>query len=228
MSLWGQLGFQDAASPLIEELIFFHDHAMTILTLIISLVGYAALSLILNNYTCRSLVEGQEIETIWTIVPAIILIFLALPSLRLLYLLDEIGDCRLTIKTIGHQWYWSYEYSDFLDIEFDAYILPTDELNIGDFRLLEVDHRVVLPIDTDIRTLITSADVIHSWAVPSLGIKADAIPGRLNQVGFFIKYPGIFFGQCSEICGANHSFIPIVIEAVPLSVFMDWIIKVSK
>nr|YP_009158193.1 cytochrome c oxidase subunit II [Pomacea maculata]AKN78473.1 cytochrome c oxidase subunit II [Pomacea occulta]ART65954.1 cytochrome c oxidase subunit II [Pomacea maculata] len=228
MSLWGQLGFQDAASPLMEELIFFHDHAMTILTLIISLVGYAALSLMLNNYTCRSLVEGQEIETIWTIVPAIILIFLALPSLRLLYLLDEIGDCSLTIKTIGHQWYWSYEYSDFLDIEFDAYMLPTDELNIGDFRLLEVDHRVVLPIDTDIRTLITSADVIHSWAVPSLGIKADAIPGRLNQVGFFIKYPGIFFGQCSEICGANHSFMPIVIEAVPLSVFMDWIIKVSK
>lgn len=228
MSLWGQLGFQDAASPLIEELIFFHDHAMTILTLIISLVGYAALSLILNSYTCRSLVEGQEIETIWTIVPAIILIFLALPSLRLLYLLDEIGDCRLTVKTIGHQWYWSYEYSDFLNIEFDAYILPTDELNVGDFRLLEVDHRVILPIDTDVRTLITSADVIHSWAVPSLGIKADAIPGRLNQVGFFIKYPGIFFGQCSEICGANHSFIPIVIEAVPLNVFMDWIIKVSK
>lgn len=228
MSLWGQLGFQDAASPLIEELIFFHDHAMTILTLIISLVGYAALSLILNSYTCRSLVEGQEIETIWTIVPAIILIFLALPSLRLLYLLDEIGDCRLTVKTIGHQWYWSYEYSDFLNIEFDAYILPTDELNVGGFRLLEVDHRVILPIDTDVRTLITSADVIHSWAVPSLGIKADAIPGRLNQVGFFIKYPGIFFGQCSEICGANHSFIPIVIEAVPLNVFMDWIIKVSK
>nr|QCF45681.1 cytochrome c oxidase subunit II [Pomacea maculata] len=228
MSLWGQLGFQDAASPLMEELIFFHDHAMTILTLIISLVGYAALSLMMNSYTCRSLVEGQEIETIWTIIPAIILIFLALPSLRLLYLLDEIGDCSLTIKTIGHQWYWSYEYSDFLDIEFDAYMLPTDELNIGDFRLLEVDHRVVLPIDTDIRTLITSADVIHSWAVPSLGIKADAIPGRLNQVGFFIKYPGIFFGQCSEICGANHSFMPIVVEAVPLNVFMDWIIKVSK
>ncbi|YP_009048966.1 cytochrome c oxidase subunit II (mitochondrion) [Pomacea canaliculata] len=228
MSLWGQLGFQDAASPLMEELIFFHDHAMTILTLIISLVGYAALSLMLNSYTCRSLVEGQEIETIWTIVPAIILIFLALPSLRLLYLLDEIGDCSLTVKTIGHQWYWSYEYSDFLNIEFDAYMLPTDELNVGDFRLLEVDHRVILPIDTDVRTLITSADVIHSWAVPSLGIKADAIPGRLNQVGFFIKYPGIFFGQCSEICGANHSFMPIVIEAVPLNVFMDWIIKVSK
>nr|YP_009483978.1 cytochrome c oxidase subunit II [Pomacea bridgesi]YP_009563668.1 cytochrome c oxidase subunit II [Pomacea diffusa]ART65941.1 cytochrome c oxidase subunit II [Pomacea bridgesi]QAX27146.1 cytochrome c oxidase subunit II [Pomacea diffusa] len=228
MSLWGQLGFQDAASPLMEELIFFHDHAMTILTLIISLVGYAALSLMLGKYSCRSLVEGQEIETVWTIIPAVILIFLALPSLRLLYLLDEVGDCSLTVKAIGHQWYWSYEYSDFLDIEFDAYMLPSGELGTGDFRLLEVDHRLILPIDTDIRTLITSADVIHSWAVPSLGIKADAIPGRLNQVGFFIKYPGIFYGQCSEICGANHSFMPIVIEAVPLNVFMNWVVQVTK
>nr|YP_010447184.1 cytochrome c oxidase subunit II [Tibia fusus]UTM92192.1 cytochrome c oxidase subunit II [Tibia fusus] len=228
MSLWGQLGFQDAASPLMEELIFFHDHAMMILTMIISLVGYAALSLMLNKYTCRSLVEGQEIETIWTIIPAIILIFLALPSLRLLYLLDEVGDCNLTVKSIGHQWYWSYEYSDFLNIEFDSYMIPTNELESGDFRLLEVDHRVVLPTQTDIRVLVTSADVIHSWAVPSLGVKADAIPGRLNQLSFFIKYPGVFYGQCSEICGANHSFMPIVVEAIPLENFMEWVVNVSE
>lgn len=228
MSLWGQLGFQDAASPLIEELIFFHDHAIIILIMIISLVGYAALSLIINKYTCRSLVEGQEIETIWTIVPAIILVFLALPSLRLLYLLDEVGNCRLTVKSIGHQWYWSYEYSDFSNIEFDSYIVPTNELEPGDFRLLEVDHRVVLPTQTDIRVLVTSADVIHSWTVPSLGVKVDAIPGRLNQLRFFIKYPGVFYGQCSEICGANHSFIPIVVEAVPLKNFMEWVINVSE
>lgn len=227
MSLWGQLGFQDAASPLIEELIFFHDHAIMILIIIISLVGYAALSLIMNKYTCRSLVEGQEIETIWTIVPAIILVFLALPSLRLLYLLDEVGNCRLTVKRIGHQWYWSYEYSDFSNIEFDSYIIPTNELEPGDFRLLEVDHRVVLPTQTDVRVLVTSADVIHSWTVPSLGVKVDAIPGRLNQLGFFIKYPGVFYGQCSEICGANHSFIPIVVEAVPLKNFIEWVINVS-
>jgi len=228
MSLWGQWGFQDAASPLIEELIFFHDHAMIILVMIISLVGYAALSLILNKYTCRSLVEGQEIETIWTIIPAVILVFLALPSLRLLYLLDEVGDCSLTVKSIGHQWYWSYEYSDFLDIEFDSYMVPTNELERGDFRLLEVDHRVVLPTQTDIRVLVTSADVIHSWTVPSLGIKADAIPGRLNQLSFYIKYPGVFYGQCSEICGANHSFMPIVVEAVPLKNFMEWVVHVSE
>ncbi|YP_008963244.1 cytochrome c oxidase subunit II (mitochondrion) [Babylonia areolata] len=227
MSLWGQLGFQDAASPLMEELIFFHDHGMMVLVMIISLVGYAALSLMLNKYSCRSLVEGQEIETIWTIVPAVILVFLALPSLRLLYLLDEVGNCSLTIKTIGHQWYWSYEYSDFSNIEFDSYMIPTDELEPGDFRLLEVDHRVVLPTQTDIRVLVTSADVIHSWTVPSLGVKVDAIPGRLNQLGFFIKYPGVFYGQCSEICGANHSFMPIVVEAVPLKNFMEWVVNVS-
>nr|AII23638.1 cytochrome c oxidase subunit 2 [Babylonia areolata] len=227
MSLWGQLGFQDAASPLMEELIFFHDHGMMVLVMIISLVGYAALSLMLNKYSCRSLVEGQEIETIWTIVPAVILVFLALPSLRLLYLLDEVGNCSLTIKTIGHQWYWSYEYSDFSNIEFDSYMIPTDELEPGDFRLLEVDHRVVLPTQTDIRVLVTSADVIHSWTVPSLGVKVDAIPGRLNQLGFFIKYPGVFYGQCSENCGANHSFMPIVVEAVPLKNFMEWVVNVS-
>nr|YP_010990340.1 cytochrome c oxidase subunit II [Capulus dilatatus]WOW98756.1 cytochrome c oxidase subunit II [Capulus dilatatus] len=223
MSLWGQLGFQDAASPLMEELIFFHDHAMMILVMIISLVGYASFFLIINKYSCRSLVEGQEIETIWTIVPAIILVFLALPSLRLLYLLDEVGDSSLTIKSIGHQWYWSYEYSDFLDIEFDSYMIPSNELDSGDFRLLEVDHRVVLPIETDIRILVTSADVLHSWTVPSLGVKADAVPGRLNQLSFFVKYPGVFYGQCSEICGANHSFMPIVIEAIPLNNFMKWV-----
>nr|YP_009487059.1 cytochrome c oxidase subunit II [Semisulcospira coreana]BBB06406.1 cytochrome c oxidase subunit II [Semisulcospira coreana] len=227
MSFWGQLGFQDAASPLMEELIFFHDHAMMILVMIISLVGYAALSLMLNKLTCRSLVEGQEIETIWTILPAVILIFLALPSLRLLYLLDEVGDCSLTLKSIGHQWYWSYEYSDFLNIEFDSYMIPTNELNDGDFRLLEVDHRVVIPTETDIRVLVTSADVIHSWAVPSLGVKADAVPGRLNQLSFFVKHPGIFYGQCSEICGANHSFMPIVLEAIPLKNFMNWVVYVS-
>nr|YP_010119553.1 cytochrome c oxidase subunit II [Ficus variegata Roding, 1798]QRB78536.1 cytochrome c oxidase subunit II [Ficus variegata Roding, 1798] len=228
MSLWGQLGFQDAASPLMEELIFFHDHAMMILVMIISLVGYAALSLMLNKYTCRSLVEGQEIETIWTIIPAVILVFLALPSLRLLYLLDEVGDCSLTVKSIGHQWYWSYEYSDFLNIEFDSYMVPTNELEPGDFRLLEVDHRVVLPTQTDVRVLVTSADVIHSWTIPSLGVKADAIPGRLNQLSFYIKYPGIFYGQCSEICGANHSFMPIVVEAIPLANFMEWVVNVSE
>ncbi len=225
MALWGQLGFQDASSPLMEQLIFFHDHAILILILIITVVGYAYVSLLTNSFSSRYVVEGQEIETIWTILPGVILLFLALPSLRLLYLLDEILDCRLTVKTVGHQWYWSYEYSDFLDIEFDSYILPTEELNFGEFRLLDVDNRVVVPIETSIRLLVTSADVIHSWAVPSLGIKTDATPGRLNQIRFFIKYPGVFYGQCSEICGANHSFMPIVVEAIIMKDFTSWLLK---
>nr|YP_010381765.1 cytochrome c oxidase subunit II [Perotrochus quoyanus]YP_010381778.1 cytochrome c oxidase subunit II [Perotrochus charlestonensis]UDL72153.1 cytochrome c oxidase subunit II [Perotrochus quoyanus]UDL72166.1 cytochrome c oxidase subunit II [Perotrochus charlestonensis] len=228
MALWGQLGFQDAASPLMEQLIFFHDHAMLVLILIISLVGYAAFCLMFNSFSSRYVLEGQQIETIWTIIPAIILIFLALPSLRLLYLLDEVGNCALTLKSVGHQWYWSYEYSDFLNIEFDSYMIPSEELSSGEFRLLEVDHRAVLPVSADIRVLVTSADVIHSWAVPALGVKADAVPGRLNQLSFFIKYPGIYYGQCSEICGANHSFMPIVLEAVDVKDFMSWVTSVAE
>ena len=225
MALWGQLRFQDASSPLIEQLIFFHDHAILILVLIMTVVGYAFISLLTNSFSSRYIVEGQEIETIWTILPGIILLFLALPSLRLLYLLDEILDCRLTIKTVGHQWYWSYEYSDFLNLEFDSYMLPTEELETNGFRLLDVDNRIVVPTETSVRLLITSADVIHSWAVPTLGIKTDAIPGRLNQTRFFIKYPGVYYGQCSEICGANHSFIPIVLEAVVIKDFTAWLLQ---
>jgi len=167
--------------------------------------------------------EAQEIETIWTILPAIILLFLALPSLRLLYLTDELRQPGITLKAIGHQWYWRYEYSDFIDVEIDSYIVPVSDLSPGEFRLLEVDNRVVLPIHLEIRVLVTAADVIHSWTVPSLGVKVDAIPGRLNQLGFTIRQPGVFYGQCSEICGANHSFIPIAIESVNLKSFIKWI-----
>jgi len=223
MANWGQWGLQDANSPLIEQLIFFHDHAIVILTLILTLVSYASVALILNSFTSRTLLEGQEIETIWTILPAIILVFLALPSLRLLYLLDEVNNPVVTLKAIGRQWYWTYEYSDFIDLEFDSYIVQTPDLEPGDFRLLEVDNRTVLPMQTEIRVLITASDVIHSWTVPSIGVKADAIPGRLNQVSFTANRPGIFFGQCSEICGANHSFIPIALEIVDTPTFVKWI-----
>lgn len=223
MATWGYLGFQDRASPLIEQLIFFHDHAIVVLILITTLVGYIITTLFFNKFTNRFLLEGQTIEIIWTILPAIILIFIALPSLRLLYLLDEINNPRITLKTIGHQWYWSYEYSDFLQVEFDSYMIPSNELPKDGFRLLDVDNRTVLPINTQIRVLITAADVIHSWTVPALGVKADAIPGRLNQISFLINRPGLFYGQCSEICGANHSFIPIVIERVSINSFLNWI-----
>nr|QLC45451.1 cytochrome c oxidase subunit 2 [Leptopanorpa majapahita] len=227
MSTWSNLGLQDSASPLMEQLTFFHDHTMLIVIMITILVGYMMSSLFFNNYTNRYLLESQGIEVVWTILPAITLIFIALPSLRLLYLLDEIKDPALTLKTIGHQWYWSYEYSDFISLEFDSYMIPSNELNLNEFRLLDVDNRTVIPMNTQIRMLVSAADVLHSWTVPALGIKIDATPGRLNQTSFLINRPGLFFGQCSEICGANHSFMPIVIESVPTNTFIKWISAMS-
>nr|UOU84917.1 cytochrome c oxidase subunit II [Microchrysa flavicornis] len=223
MPTWANLGLQDSASPLMEQLTFFHDHTLLILIMITVLVSYLMFMLFFNNYTNRFLLHGQTIELIWTILPAIILLFIAMPSLRLLYLLDEINEPVLTLKTIGHQWYWSYEYSDFMDIEFDSYMIPTNELSMDGFRLLDVDNRVVLPMNSQIRILVTAADVIHSWTVPALGVKVDGTPGRLNQTSFMINRPGLFYGQCSEICGANHSFMPIVIESVPTNYFIKWI-----
>lgn len=228
MATWANLGFQDSNSPLIEQLTFFHDHTLLILVIITTLVGYLITIMLFNSSINRLLLQGQTIEVIWTILPAIILIFIALPSLRLLYILDEVSNPAVTLKTIGHQWYWSYEYSDFLQLEFDSYIIPTNELPENGFRLLEVDTRVVLPIKTQIRVLISAADVLHSWALPRLGVKVDAIPGRLNQTSFLINRVGLFYGQCSEICGANHRFIPIVIESVPTNVFLSWASKISS
>nr|YP_010352984.1 cytochrome c oxidase subunit II [Prionopetalum kraepelini]UOF70467.1 cytochrome c oxidase subunit II [Prionopetalum kraepelini] len=223
MATSANLMFQNAASPLMEQLIFFHDHIMLILTMILSLVMYMYIMLASNKMTNRFLLEGQEIETVWTLLPGIILVFIALPSLRLLYLLDEINNPDLTIKSVGHQWYWSYEYSDFNEIEFDSYMLPNSSLSQEHFRLLDVDNRTVLPINAQIRILITAADVLHSWTVPALGVKADAVPNRLNQVSFIINRPGLWYGQCSEICGANHSFMPIVLESIPMKYFIHWL-----
>nr|YP_009110439.1 cytochrome c oxidase subunit II [Clibanarius infraspinatus]CEH27538.1 cytochrome c oxidase subunit 2 [Clibanarius infraspinatus] len=225
MATWGYMGLQDSASPLMEQLIFFHDHAMIVLILITTLVGYMMTSLLFNSYINRFLLENQTIEVVWTVLPAFILIFIALPSLRLLYLLDEINNPSVTLKSIGHQWYWSYEYSDFFQLEFDSYMIPNNELESGSFRLLDVDNRAVLPFNTQIRVLVSAADVIHSWTVPALGVKADAIPGRLNQISFLISRPGLFYGQCSEICGANHSFMPIVVESVPVKNFLGWVMS---
>lgn len=223
MATWQILSSQDGISPLIEQLLFFHDHTIIILILITIIVGYLIISLFFNKFSYRFLLEGQLIELIWTILPAIILLFIALPSLRILYILDEVNNASLTIKTIGHQWYWSYEYSDFKNIEFDSYIIPINEILDSNFRLLDVDNRLVLPINSKIRLMVTATDVIHSWALSSLGVKIDATPGRLNQTRFFINYPGLLYGQCSEICGSNHRFIPIVIERVSIKNFLKWI-----
>uniref|UniRef100_A0AAU6QF44 Cytochrome c oxidase subunit 2 n=1 Tax=Gatzara jubilaea TaxID=3114391 RepID=A0AAU6QF44_9NEOP len=223
MATWSNLSLQNSTSPLMEQLIFFHDHTLLILMMITILVSYLLSTLFFNKFINRFLLEGQTIEIIWTILPAVTLIFIALPSLRLLYLLDEVDNPSITLKAIGHQWYWSYEYSDFLNVEFDSYMIPTNELPTNGFRLLDVDNRTTLPAGTQVRMLITAADVLHSWTVPAMGVKIDATPGRLNQTNFFINRPGLFFGQCSEICGANHSFMPIVIESIPMKTFINWI-----
>nr|QLY89570.1 cytochrome c oxidase subunit II [Liparis liparis] len=217
-----QLGFQDAASPVMEELLHFHDHALMIVFLISTLVLYIIVAMVSTKLTNKFILDSQEIEIIWTVLPAIILILIALPSLRILYLMEEVNSPLLTIKAVGHQWYWSYEYTDYEDLGFDAYMVPTQDLNPGEFRLLEADNRMIVPVESPIRILVSADDVLHSWAVPSLGIKMDAVPGRLNQTAFIASRPGIFFGQCSEICGANHSFMPIVVEAVPLEHFENW------
>nr|QVM79155.1 cytochrome c oxidase subunit II [Aegolipton marginale] len=225
MATWKTLLLQDSANPLMEQLSFFHDHTLMILVIITVLVGQVLLTLFINKFTYRFLLEGQSIEIIWTILPAVTLIFIALPSLRLIYILDEINNPLVTVKAIGHQWYWSYEYSDFKNIEFDSYMTPISEMKPFNFRLLDVDNRMIIPFETQIRIIVTAADVIHSWTVPSLGVKIDATPGRLNQAGFTLSRPGLFYGQCSEICGANHSFMPIVIESIPSKYFVQWVNK---
>nr|AYW52144.1 cytochrome c oxidase subunit 2 [Lamiinae sp. 2 ACP-2013] len=225
MATWKTLLLQDSSSPLMEQLSFFHDHTLMILVIITVLVGQLMITLFFNKFSHRYLLEGQMIEIIWTILPAVTLIFIALPSLRLIYILDEINNPLITIKTIGHQWYWSYEYSDFKSIEFDSYMTPVNSMNNFNFRLLDVDNRMIIPFESQIRMLVTAADVIHSWTIPSMGVKIDATPGRLNQVSFSSNRTGIFYGQCSEICGANHSFMPIVVEAISSPYFIKWLSK---
>nr|YP_002265564.1 cytochrome c oxidase subunit II [Priasilpha obscura]ACF35110.1 cytochrome c oxidase subunit II [Priasilpha obscura] len=227
MATWKTILLQDSASPLMEQLSFFHDHTMMVLVIITILVGQLMVNLFFNKFSHRFLLEGQLIEIVWTILPAITLIFIALPSLRLIYILDEVNNPIVTIKTIGHQWYWSYEYSDFKKIEFDSYMIPMNEMKPFNFRLLDVDNRIAIPFESQIRMLVTSADVIHSWTIPSLGVKIDATPGRLNQISFSSNRSGIFYGQCSEICGANHSFMPIVVESISPNYFVKWISKMS-
>nr|YP_009628532.1 cytochrome c oxidase subunit II [Bullacta caurina]QBX88146.1 cytochrome c oxidase subunit II [Bullacta caurina] len=215
MSIWGQLNLIDACSPVQEEMFLFHDHALVLLLGIFSFVGILGTKLTFNKFTSRTTIEAQRLETIWTIVPALLLIWLALPSLRLLYLLDEESNSGVILKSTGHQWYWSYEIP-FSQVEFDSYMLPESDLNFGDHRLLEVDNRAVVPYQMDTTVITTSADVLHAWTLPAAGVKMDAVPGRLNSMNMFLEKPGVFYGQCSEICGANHSFMPIVVEATKL------------
>ena len=229
-----QLGLQDPATPAMEGMFLFHNYIMVFLITIGVFVLWM-LYQVVDSFNADShpisekFTHSTTLEIIWTIVPAVLLMLIAIPSFALLYSLDELIDPTLTLKIVGHQWYWSYEYSDYATLEggeslnFDSYLITTADLTRGAFRLLEVDNRVMLPINTHIRLLITAADVLHCWAVPSFGIKVDACPGRLNQASLFIKREGYFYGQCSEICGVNHGFMPIVVRGVYINKFIKWI-----
>jgi cytochrome c oxidase subunit 2 len=230
-----QLGVQDPATPIIEGMLHFHNYLMIFLVTITLFIFWMLGQVVtyfresVNNPVSQKFTHSSILEIVWTIVPAFILLLVAVPSFALLYSIEELIDPVATLKIVGHQWYWSYEYSDYATLEggeslnFDSYMIATNDLTHGSFRLLEVDHRVVLPINTHIRLLVTASDVLHSWAIPSFGIKVDACPGRLSQVALFIKREGVYYGQCSEICGINHGFMPIVVKGVSADTFVSWI-----
>jgi len=237
--------FQDPATPIMEGIVDFHNYVMFYLVIILLFVVYFFIAILIdffykynyfdftkaslrhrfNVFKTKNVAHASFLELVWTIIPSVILAFIAVPSFLLLYSMDEVIDPALTLKAIGHQWYWSYEYSDYeqVALNFDSYMVPTAELTPGQFRLLEVDNAIVLPIDTHIRLIITAVDVLHSWAVPALGVKVDAVPGRLNQSSMFIKRQGVYYGQCSELCGVNHGFMPISVKAVTLLDYLDWL-----
>jgi len=235
-----QIGFQAPATPVAEGIIIFHNLLMIPLITIAIFVFWLLIqclkryNIYTNKHTVDNFTHATGLEITWTIIPALILAGIAAPSFSLLYCMDEMLKPHITFKVIGHQWYWSYEFSDYirfskkgLNFTFDSYMVSTDDLKsqLKPIRLLEVDNRLILPEYVHIRALISSSDVLHSWAVPSFGIKVDACPGRLNETSLFINFEGVYFGQCSELCGINHGFMPIAIEVTTLNRFKLWLEK---
>nr|AGI04238.2 cytochrome c oxidase subunit 2 [Pediculus schaeffi] len=214
--MWGQYSFQDSNSPLMVFVCDTYDLVSIVCVGVVSLVMYVAVHLFFKKSWNYYFMGLESLEIIWVILPSLSLVGLILPSLHCLYLMDEILTPSVSLKVIGHQWYWSYEYGDWENVSFDSYMLNLAELNFSSpFRLLETDSSVFIPFLTEVRAVITSADVIHSWAIPSMGVKVDAIPGRLNHALIYSFKMGSSYGQCSEICGAYHSFMPIKITTVP-------------
>lgn len=231
MNTWLALGFQDSSSPSIGELSCLHDHIITIIFIIIFFISYIIIFIIINLKSYKFLSEGTIIETIWSIIPALLLIILVLPSIKVLYIIEDVKSPSLTFKIIAHQWYWSYVSPFFKNLrfissenkilsyfEYDS-IMEEFSILIDRPRLLNCSSSLFLPINTTSRLLITSTDVIHSFALPSLGLKVDALPGRINQLFSNPSRVGVFFGQCSEICGSNHSFMPIILKVCDLKNF---------
>ena len=219
MIFWGIYSLQDALRVTIEQIVYFHDYLIIVILIIIFVVAYF-LGFVLWTKTFSSrIVADHLVERMWTILPIVVLIFLVYPSIYLLYLIDERRvEFLCTLKVIGHQWYWSYKIDGLFNLDIDSYIRADATV-----RLIDVDNRLVVPAQEHIRALITSADVLHSWALPSIGLKIDAVPGRLNQFVFIVMLNSVIHGQCREICGVNHSFIPIVIESVRLKDLLYWI-----
>ncbi|MDC0624628.1 cytochrome c oxidase subunit II [Alphaproteobacteria bacterium] len=223
-----QLGFQEPASPVMQGVFDLHNFVLIMMTAITVFVLILLIYVSIRfrkkaNPTPSKRTHNALLETLWTAIPVVILIFMAVPSFKLLYEQDVIPEADMTIKVIGHQWYWEYQYPEHDDLAFESYLTPEDELKEGEPRLLTVDNRLVLPVNKNIHVLVTAGDVLHSFAMPSLGVKKDAVPGRLNETWMRIDRPGIYRGQCSEICGSGHGYMPVVIEALSEDEFAAWV-----
>ncbi len=228
-----QLGFQQAASPVMEEITALHDFMLVIIALIVVFVLVLLLNCIFRfndktNPEPSRTSHNPILEIAWTALPVLILVVIAVPSFKLLYYGDRIGNAEMTLKAVGNQWYWAYEYPDHDGLSFEAVMLEDDEREAGQPRLLTTDEAIVLPVETNIRLLTTSEDVIHAWAMPAFGVKIDAVPGRLNEAWFRIDRPGIYYGQCSELCGIRHGFMPIMVKAVSKDAFEAWVVEAKK
>ncbi|SMF77578.1 cytochrome c oxidase subunit 2 [Azospirillum oryzae] len=225
-----EMGMQPSASPVKHLMTSFNDLLTVIITLIVILVAGLLAYCVVRFNAQRNPVPSKTshhtvLEVAWTVVPVIILIVIAVPSFKLLYAAERIPQADMTIKVTGHQWYWDYEYPDHGNITFSSYMIPETDLKPGQRRLLEVDNRVVVPVNTTVRVLVTAGDVIHSWAIPAFGLKKDGVPGRINETWFKAEREGVYYGQCSEICGTNHGFMPIAVEAVSREAFDAWVAK---
>jgi len=225
-----ETNFQPAATPVMEQIETFHHYLLIVITLIAGFVLLLLLIVIVRFNERANPVPSRTahhtlIEVIWTVVPVMILVGIAIPSFKLMYFADRTTEAEMTIKAIGHQWYWSYEYPDNGDFTFDALMVPENEIDPskGQLRLLETDNRLVIPVNTKIRLLITATDVIHSFAVPSFGVKLDAVPGRTNETWTEVTEEGVYYGQCSELCGVNHAYMPIAVEVVSKEKFQAWV-----
>nr|ACM77761.1 cytochrome c oxidase subunit II [Wallacidia oculata] len=223
MPTWNMMIMQDPANMVSVYMSITHNTIMEVMIAIATFISVLMIFLLKNKATNRMITQNNKMEILWTILPMIILIYMASPSLQLLYIMEESNTPSMTIKSVGHQWYWTYEYPDFMKT-FDSYMMT--EKSQKKFRLMDVDNRMIMPFKIFTRILCSSTDVIHSWTIPSLGVKMDAMPGRVNQMIMYPSMMGVYYGQCSEICGMNHSFMPIVVEIVKTKMFINWI-KVS-